>query len=61
MLPCLSYLWKCQLGSLVVQLVGWPGIFFLNLPVGLAAVLIGLAMLKVFIAMIVFLTIHSSM
>lgn len=29
------------LGSLLVQNVGWPGIFFLNLPVGLAAVLIG--------------------
>jgi len=29
------------LGSVIVQTVGWPGIFFLNLPVGLAAVLIG--------------------
>jgi EmrB/QacA subfamily drug resistance transporter len=29
------------LGSLVVQLAGWPGIFFLNLPIGLAALLIG--------------------
>ena len=33
------------LGSLVVQLAGWPGIFFLNLPVGLAAVLIGRAII----------------
>lgn len=33
------------LGSLVVQLAGWPGIFVLNLPVGLAAVLIGRAII----------------
>jgi EmrB/QacA subfamily drug resistance transporter len=33
------------LGSLVVQLAGWPGVFFLNLPVGLAAVLIGRAII----------------
>jgi EmrB/QacA subfamily drug resistance transporter len=33
------------LGSLIVQLTGWPGIFFLNLPVGLAAVLIGRAII----------------
>jgi hypothetical protein len=29
----------------VVQLAGWPGIFFLNLPVGLAALLIGQAII----------------
>ncbi len=34
------------LGSLVVQLAGWPGIFFLNLPVGLAALLIGRAIIQ---------------
>ena len=33
------------LGSLIVQLAGWPGIFFLNLPVGLAAVLVGRAII----------------
>ena len=33
------------LGSLVVQLAGWPGIFFLNLPIGLAALLIGRAII----------------
>jgi EmrB/QacA subfamily drug resistance transporter len=33
------------LGSLVVQQAGWPGIFLLNLPVGLAAVLIGRAII----------------
>ncbi len=33
------------LGSLIVQYIGWPGIFFLNLPVGLAAVLIGRAII----------------
>jgi EmrB/QacA subfamily drug resistance transporter len=33
------------LGSLIVQLAGWPGIFFLNLPVGLAAVAIGRAII----------------
>src|SRR5215510_1088019 len=33
------------LGSLVVQLASWPGIFFLNLPIGLAAVLIGRAII----------------
>lgn len=33
------------LGSLIVQLAGWPGIFFLNLPVGLAALLIGRAII----------------
>jgi EmrB/QacA subfamily drug resistance transporter len=33
------------LGSLIVQLASWPGIFFLNLPVGLAAVLIGRAII----------------
>src|SRR5262249_46744332 len=33
------------LGSLVVQLAGWPGIFLLNLPVGLAALLIGRAII----------------
>lgn len=34
------------LGSLIVQSAGWPGIFFLNLPVGLAALLIGCAIIK---------------
>jgi len=29
------------LGALLVQTLGWPGIFFLNLPIGLAAVLLG--------------------
>jgi EmrB/QacA subfamily drug resistance transporter len=29
------------LGSLIVQTIGWPGIFFLNLPIGAAAVLLG--------------------
>src|SRR5919201_1225435 len=33
------------LGSLVVQLAGWPAIFFLNLPIGLAALLIGRAII----------------
>jgi MFS family permease len=33
------------LGSLVVQLAGWPGIFFLNLPIGLAELLIGRAII----------------
>jgi EmrB/QacA subfamily drug resistance transporter len=33
------------LGSLAVELAGWPGIFFLNLPVGLAALLIGRAII----------------
>src|SRR5262245_42181848 len=33
------------LGSLVVQVAGWPGIFFLNLPIGLAALLIGRAII----------------
>ena len=33
------------LGSLVVQRAGWPGIFLLNLPVGLAALLIGRAII----------------
>jgi EmrB/QacA subfamily drug resistance transporter len=33
------------LGSLIVQLASWPGIFFLNLPVGLAAVRIGRAII----------------
>ncbi len=34
------------LGSVIVQLVGWPGIFFLNLPVGLAAVLVGRVLIR---------------
>jgi EmrB/QacA subfamily drug resistance transporter len=34
------------LGSLIVQTVGWPGIFFLNLPIGLAAVLFGSARIR---------------
>jgi EmrB/QacA subfamily drug resistance transporter len=31
------------LGAVVVQTLGWPGIFFLNLPIGLVAVLLGRA------------------
>jgi EmrB/QacA subfamily drug resistance transporter len=34
------------LGSVIVQSIGWPGIFFLNLPVGLAAILIGHTILR---------------
>jgi MFS family permease len=34
------------LGSVIVQTVGWPGIFFLNLPVGLATVLVGTAIIR---------------
>jgi len=29
------------LGAFIVQALGWPGIFFLNLPIGLGAVLLG--------------------
>lgn len=34
------------LGSLIVETVGWPGIFFLNLPIGLLAVGAGLPLLQ---------------
>jgi EmrB/QacA subfamily drug resistance transporter len=34
------------LGSLIVQTAGWPGIFFLNLPIGLVAVLVGNTILR---------------
>jgi EmrB/QacA subfamily drug resistance transporter len=33
------------LGSAIVQTAGWPGIFYLNLPIGLVAVLLGRAMI----------------
>lgn len=33
------------LGSLIVQTAGWPGIFFLNLPIGLVTVLAGRAII----------------
>ena len=33
------------LGSTIVQVAGWPGIFFLNLPIGLVAVLLGHALI----------------
>src|SRR5262245_5231263 len=33
------------LGAFIVQTLGWPGIFFLNLPIGLVAVLLGRAII----------------
>ncbi|MBI1879824.1 MAG: MFS transporter [Chloroflexi bacterium] len=33
------------LGSAIVQTAGWPGIFYLNLPIGLVAVLLGWTMI----------------
>jgi len=34
------------LGSLIVETIGWPGIFFLNLPIGLLAVGVGAPLLQ---------------
>ncbi len=34
------------IGSVIVQSFGWPGVFFLNLPVGLAAVLVGRTIIR---------------